>query len=422
MNLRIAYMTGEYPRISDTFIQREIASLRKLGVHIETISIRRTSNSQHVGPEQRAEFQRTYSILPVSPVRIATAHLNFLLRSPDKWFSTLLLSWKTKGIGFKALLRQFAYFIESALVAKFIQKRKLTHLHNHFANSSGTVAMLASAMGGFSFSLTMHGPAIFFEPQRWRIDVKCQRALFILCISHYCRSQAMIWAPQKVWQRLHIIHCGVDPEIYQQRNHSETGKKLLFVGRLASVKGLPVLIDAMKLLVMKYPNLMLTIVGDGPDRALLEEQTNQLGLKKNIHYTGPISQAEVANKLASTDVFVLPSFAEGVPVVLMEAMASGVPVVATQIAGVSELVEEGVSGYLVPPGDQKLLANRITTLLSSCELRKQMGHSGRQKVKEEFNTIIEANHILTILHNRLEGKKCPIRPSVPLTNPISSCF
>ena len=413
--MRIACMTGEYPRISDTFIQREIAALRQLGVHIETISIRRTANSQHVGPEQRSEFQRTYSILPVSPVRIATAHLNFLLKSPGKWFSTLLLAWKTKGLGFKALLRQFAYFIEAALVAKFIQKRKLTHIHNHFANSSATVAMLASAMGGFSFSLTMHGAPIFFEPQRWKIDVKCQRALFVLCISHFCRSQAMIWAPQKVWQRLHIIHCGVDPAIYQKREHSETGKRLLFVGRLASVKGLPVLIDVMNSLVIKYPYLVLTIVGDGPDRKLLEEQTNRLGLKNNIHFTGPVSQAEVANNLANTDVFVLPSFAEGVPVVLMEAMASGVPVVATQIAGISELVEEGISGYLVPPGDQQLLADRISNLLSNSELRKQMGQSGREKVKEEFNTLIEASRILTILQNRLAGKKCPIRPSA---NPI----
>ena len=411
MNLRIAYMTGEYPRISDTFIQREIAALRKLGVHIETISIRRTEKSQHVGLEQRTEFKRTYSILPVSPVRIASAHLSFLLRSPGKWFSALLLSWKTRGLGFKALLRQFAYFIEAALVAKFIRKRKLTHLHNHFANSSGTVAMLASAMGGFSFSLTMHGAPIFFEPQQWSLDVKCQRALFVLCISHYCRSQTMIWSPQKVWRRLHIVHCGVDTAMYQQRNHSETGKKLLFVGRLASIKGLPVLIDAIKLLVMNYPNLVLTIVGDGPDRRLLEEQTKQLGLESNIHFIGPLSQTEVANNLASTDVFVLPSFGEGVPVVLMEAMASGVPVVATQIAGIPELVEDGISGYLVPPGDQKLLADRINDLLSNSELRQQMGQSGREKVKEEFNSLIEANRILTILQNRLAGKKCPIRPS-----------
>ncbi len=411
MNLRIAYMTGEYPRISDTFIQREIAALRKLGVHIETISIRRTANSQHVGPEQRAEFQRTYSILPASPARIVAAHFSFLMRSPGKWFSTLFLAWKTKGLGFKALFHQLAYFVEAALVAKFIQKRKLTHLHNHFANSSATVAMLASAMGDFSFSFTIHGPAIFFEPQRWRIDAKCQQALFILCISHYCRSQAMIWAPQKVWQHLHIVHCGVAPVIYQQRNHSETGKKLLFVGRLASVKGLPVLLDVMNLLIMKYPKLVLTIVGDGPNRGILEEQTNQLGLKNNIHFIGPVSQAEVANNLANTDVFVLPSFAEGVPVVLMEAMASSVPVVATQIAGISELVEEGISGYLVPPGDQKLLADRISNLLANSELRKQMGQSGREKVKEEFNTRIEANRILTILQNRLLGKKCPIRPS-----------
>jgi len=411
MSLRIAYMTGEYPRATDTFIQREISSLRTLGMHIATISIRKTSIDEHLGPEQRAEAEQTYSIFPISPIRLLTAHIRLLFRSPRRWLIALGLAWCTRDHGLGATIRQVAYFLEAALVARFVIRNNLSHLHNHFANSSCSVAMIAATMGGFSFSFTIHGSAIFFDPKRWRIDEKCRRALFVSCISVFCRSQTMIWAPFDSWNRLHIIHCGVDPQRYELRQHSGRGTQLLFVGRLEVVKGLPILFDAIKQLMQKHRDIKLTVVGDGPDRALLENQTKQLGLSSHVEFVGKQSQSEVAERLSQSDLFILPSFAEGVPVVLMEAMAAGIPVIASRVTGVGELVDDGTSGFLVPPTDRDALIDRIHQLLEDPELRQRMGKVGREIVQHEFNMRSEAAKLYKILAARLAGNDCAIRPA-----------
>jgi glycosyltransferase involved in cell wall biosynthesis len=257
------------------------------------------------------------------------------------------------------------------------------HLHNHIAKASCTVAMLASELSGIPYSFTIHGPDIFFEPNHWRIDEKAARASFVACISDFCRSQLMCFAGQEHWDRFHIIHCGVDPSRYSLSDH--TGQELLFVGRLAAVKGLPVLLEALRDLSEGWH---LTVIGDGPDRAALERQAQGM----NVDFVGYKSQAEVAEALSRTDVFVLPSFAEGVPVVLMEAMASGVPVVTTQIAGVPELVRDD-AGRLVPPGDAAALAGALQGTLSDAEHRKAMGQQGRMIVDTNFNIGAEATRL-----------------------------
>jgi glycosyltransferase involved in cell wall biosynthesis len=259
----------------------------------------------------------------------------------------------------------------------------------------------------------MHGPSEFFEPKYWRVDEKIRRALFVSCISHFCRSQAMIFAPQEKWDKLHIVHCGVDPKLFAPVAHQGEGSRLLFVGRLAGVKGLPVLLEAMARLKPHRPSLRLSVAGDGPDRRKLEEQAKRLGLAENVRFLGYQSQQQVRDLLQQTDVFVLASFAEGVPVVLMEAMAAGVPVVATQIAGIPELVEDGASGFLVPPADPHALADRVERLLADADLRSRFGASGRKKVEREFNITTEAERLCQILTSAVQGQTLPIRPPTP---------
>lgn len=410
--MRIAYLTGEYPRATDTFIQREVAALREKGVDVYTFAIRKPGNEHIVGPEQKTERDRTFYILPVNPIPLLLAHLTLLLSSPGRYLRTLKLAWSTRQPGLLATFYQLFYFVEAGILAKQIGVKQIQHLHNHLADSSCTVAMLAAELGGFTFSFTMHGPNIFFEPHRWRIDEKIKRALFICCISHYCRSQGMIFVPFDKWNRMHIIHCGVDPALFNLVSHDEPGKRLLYTGRLAAVKGLPIMFESLAILKSSHPDIVLTVVGDGPDRAKLEQMTARLGLDENVKFVGYQSQAEVRKHMQQTDVFVLPSFAEGVPVVLMEAMAAGVPVVATQIAGVSELVEEGVSGYLVPPGDAVVLAERIETLLTDNQLRARFGATGRAKVEKDFNIHHEVALLYRVMTAALQGKVESIRPNL----------
>ena len=400
--MRIAYLTGTYPRATDTFIQREVAGLRSHGVEVDTFAVRKPENRQIVGPEQESERAQTFYILsekgvPSDLLGLAKAHLGLLFGRPNRYLSAIALALKTCQPGLKGLLYQIFYFLEAGTLAKQVNRRQIAHLHNHFGNTSCSVAMLAAALGGFTYSFTLHGPAIFFEPKRWRIDEKMKRASFISCISHYCRSQAMVFAPYQIWDRLHIIHCGVDPNQFSQVQHQGVGHRLLFVGRLAAVKGLPVLLESLVTIKQRISNVRLTVVGDGPDRSLLEARADELGLSEQVDFVGYQSQAAVRDYLQKTDVFVLPSFAEGVPVVLMEALMSGVPVVATQIAGVSELVEEGVNGFLVPPSNGERLGDRIQTLLLDGALRQQLGTQGALKVSAQFDINQESQKLAKLL-------------------------
>jgi colanic acid/amylovoran biosynthesis glycosyltransferase len=408
--MRIGYLTGEYPRATDTFIQREVAGLRDLGVDVQTFSIRRTGDEHIVGPEQAAERERTFYILPPNPIGLISNHLSLFFQSPGRYFKTFKLALRSQQGGPRGFLYQMFYLLEAGILARELQRRKVEHLHNHFPDSSGTVAMLAAALAGITSSFTMHGPYIFFAPDRWRLDIKIQQALFVCCISHFCRSQGMVFAPADCWDRMHIIHCGVDPALFTPVVHQADRQRLLFTGRIASAKGLPVLIEAMTKLTAIHPHVILTIIGDGPDRAAIEARVAQLNLGDNIQFVGYKSQAEVRTYLEHTDVFVLPSFAEGVPVVLMEAMAAGVPVVATRIAGIPELVEDGKSGYLVPPGDAQSLADRLAQLLADAELRSAMGKVGRSKVEQEFTIHDEVKRLKRVMEAALAGKGEAIRP------------
>jgi len=403
-NLRLAYMTGQYPRATDTFIQREVATLRQLGYHVQTFSVRKPPDTEQVGSETAAERSTTVYLLP--PVDLLRSHLAQLLSAPRRYFSALALAIRNCPPGLRAMALQMAYFAEAAILARLMKKHSLSHLHNHLSDSSCSVAAIAAEMGAFTFSFTMHGPAEFYEPKLWWIDQKVRRSLFVNCISHFCRSQAMVFSPADCWEKLHIVHCGVDPKLFEMKKHVGRGSKILFIGRLAAAKGLPVLLDA----IARLESASLDIAGDGPDREMLEKKTKLLGLSDRVRFLGYQSQSQVRELLHLTDVFVLSSFAEGVPVVLMEAMAAGVPVVATCIAGIPELVQHEHSGLLVSPGDVDATSNSIRQLLEDADLRNKFAIAAREKIERDFNIQTEARWLATILTSALAGKATGLRP------------
>lgn len=409
--MRIAYLTGEYPRATDTFIQREVEGLRKLGVEVHTFSVRPTGNEHIVGPEQQAERDRTTTLLPPYLPHLLQAHLSLLFQSPRRYAQGLKLAWVGRSPGLKALFYQLFYFIEAGTLAHALQQRQIQHLHNHLADSSCTVAMLAATLAGIRFSFTIHGPAIFFEPYRWRLDLKVKQALFVSCISYYCRSQLMLLSSPNHWSKLHIVHCSVDPQRLIPVVHQPNCKRLLYTGRLSAAKGLPILFEALGRVVLHHPDLVLTLVGDGPDRQALETLTADLKLSPYLKFVGYQSQDAVCEYLHKSDIFVLPSFSEGLPVALMEALAAGVPVVTTTVAGISELVEDGVNGYLVPPGAVEPLVKRLMQLLENEDLRERMGQAGRIKVEQEFNLAQEVPWLKKIMEAALFGRTEALRPS-----------
>ena len=394
--MKIAYLTGEYPRATDTFIQREVAALRELGIEVQTCSIRRTGVQHLVGEEQRAEAARTFHVLPaaLNPLTLTRAKLA-ALRAPGRYFRALALAWKTAPKGVKGRLYNLVYFAEALVLARHMRQAGATHLHNHIAKSSCTVAMLASELSGIPYSFTLHGPDIFFAPEHWRLDEKIARARFVACISEFCRSQAMLWSDRAHWDKLQIVHCGV--ELARYASGQRTGTRLMFVGRLDAVKGVPVLLEAFAEAIADRPDLRLTLVGDGPDRAALEAEVAARGLTGAVEFAGYRSQSEVAEMLAIHDALVLPSFAEGVPVVLMEAAAAALPVIATAVGGVGELVKHGQTGVLVPPGDGAALREAILQIMGDGALRARMGAAGRTVVEDGFTARTEAARLARLM-------------------------
>ena len=404
--MRVGYLTACYPRATDTFIQREVAGLRAAGVQVETFSVRTPTAEHFVGPEQRDEHARTTYLLAAGAPAMVAAHLRLLLTSPKRWIATAELAWRARQPGLRGLLLQGAYFLEAGLLARLARRRGLDHLHNHFGDSSGSVTMLAAALGGLPFSMTIHGPHVFFERSRWRLDIKTAQAAFVVCISHFARSQVMAVTPVERWQDLHIVHCGVDPSAYDEPTDEAGRFRVLVVGRLDKEKGLPVLLDAAKIAHAQVPALRVDLIGDGPDRAALEDRVRKLGLDEVVRFLGSKSPAIVREELRVADLVVMSSFAEGLPVVLMEALAARTPVVSTNIMGVPELVRDRIAGRLVPPGDVDALAAAVVEMAElTPEARRALGEAGRSVVEEHFDVRQEAARLAALFELHRPSKQ-----------------
>lgn len=409
--MRIAYLTALYPAVSHTFILREVEGLQALGLDVMTVSVRHPGAEHLRGVAEQEAARSTFYILKAvrQGLTLPKAVLAALAR-PGRFVRALRLAWRTRAPGLRAGLYQMFYLAEALILARHLHKHEVAHVHSHFAQASATVAMLAAELADLPFSFTLHGPADLYEPHRWHLREKIARAAFVACISHFARSQGMLFSNPADWDRLRIIHCGVIPENYAHASdRAETpGTELLFVGRLAPVKGLRVLLAALARARETRPDLRLTIVGDGEDRAHLEQLAEPMG--EAVRFTGYLSQAEVAERLAQADAFVLPSFAEGLPVVLMEALAAGKTAIAPRVAGVAELIEDGRTGYLMHAGDVDGLTKALEQLAADPKAGQALGAAGREIVRAEFDARTEAARIARLF---LEGPGADLRP-VPL--------
>ena len=351
----VAYLTGGYPRVTDAFLHREINGVEACGITVERFAVRRPADADVVGDDQRAERDRTTYLLDCSLIQQAVAVIAAFRRSPKRFLASARLAFGTRRLGSSGAVHQLAYFVEAAVLADLMAERRVDHLHDHFSDASCTVAMLASSLSGIPFSFTVHGPAIFFEAHLWHLRTKLEAASFVVAISSYARSQASLFSDPAIWDRIHVVHCGVDrpapsaPATPQRDRAADSPANLLFVGRLERIKGLMVLLDAVARMVEDGRSLQLTLVGDGSQHPELAARLHELGLTDIVHFDGYRSQVLVQERLADADVLVLPSYSEGVPISLMEAFAASLPVVATNVGGVTELVHHDVNGLVVNP-------------------------------------------------------------------------
>jgi colanic acid/amylovoran biosynthesis glycosyltransferase len=405
---RIGYLIAEYPKISHTFIDREIEALRELGVDVATFSIRPTPADQLLTEADRRAAAETFSILPAGPGRLARAHLRGLRAHPLRYATTLVQALRLSAGGARANLWQLFYFAEAMVLWEECRRRGIDHIHAHFANVASAVAMFAASFGGgdrMSWSFTMHGPTEFDDVTRYAIAEKIRSATFVACISDYCRAQLMKLVEPRHWDKLSVVRCGLDfdqlPDLdldldvgldldeagagVDTDGRASGPLRVLSVGRLVADKGQLLLVQAVAALRARGVDVTLTLVGDGPDRGALTDAVRRLGIGESVLLAGAVDQGRLPELYLSSDVFCMPSFAEGLPVVLMEAMAHGLPVVATRIAGVSELVQDGVNGAVVAAGRVDLIVDALARLAADPELRARWGAAGRHGVRDDHD-------------------------------------
>lgn len=400
---RLAYLTSEYPAPSHTFIRREVAVLRERGWAIDTFSIRAPAPVA-LDAAMSDEMRRTFVILQQSIWRFCTAHLRLILTHPRRYLQAIGLAARHRAPGLRALFLSGAHFLEAGLLARELERRGIDHLHNHFANSGATVGMIAARLCQIGWSFTMHGVSETDYPAGLLLARKIEAADFVVCASWFMRAQALRSVAPGQWGKVHVVRCGVAlADLPERQNRKAPVPVLLCVGRLSPEKGHAGLLEAFASLSKSY-EIELHLIGDGPTRALLEKLAGELGISSRVRFLGAMAEAATLAEIAKADLLVLPSFLEGLPLVLMEAMALGIPVVAPRVAGIPELVEDGRNGLLFTPSNWGELAEQISRLLSDSALCERIGPRARRTVVSGFDIRLAAGS-LSELFSSVGGKR-----------------
>ena len=416
---RIAYLLSQYPAISHTFFLNEVLALRSLGFRIETASI----NSIHppAGGFPAAEMQeaaQTFYIKQTPKLAI----LALLFRSVFTNTSVVLRGlsaavrlrpWDIPGTGYALF-----YLVEAIILGDWMKRRGLSHLHVHFGGAVATVGMLTSVAWRIPYSLTIHGPEEFYDVGPPFLEQKIGLAAFVTCISHYCRSQVLKISPVADWPKFHVCRLGVQTEIFQPVTAASRDMlHIVNVGRLHPAKGQMILLESFRELQKRGVAARLSIIGDGTGADALRNFIERSDLSGLVTLHGALSHPATRAILGTADLFVLPSFAEGVPVALMEAMSMEVACISTYVAGIPELIEAGEQGLLVPPSSVQALTEAMESLLTNHNLRRLIAKAGRRKVLSDYDLATNIRRLASVFEQHglsaAESHERLMSPSIP---------
>lgn len=397
----MAYLVSQYPAVNHTFILREIRQLRALGFDIHVVSIAAADRPHdRLEADERDEAARTFYVKPGGVGGALAAHAATLLSRPASYLRGLGAALKSGRLDPFKTVSQLAYFVEAVIVGRLMEGRGVSHVHSHF---SSTVALHAARVFPVTMSVTIHGPAEFDDPAGFQLADKIKRASFVCAISNFARSQLMKVSNYEDWDKIEVAPLGIDPSVFAPRPFRDAPApfEIICVGRLAAVKAQHVLVAAVDRLAREGRDVRLRLVGDGPDRADLERNVAARSLGGRVVFEGWLNQERVRELYARADIFALASFAEGVPVVLMEAMAMEIPCVATTVNGIPELIRDGVDGLLVAPSDEEELARAVAALMDDAALRRRLGEAGRRRVLEKYDLARNTDRLAAVFKRRL---------------------
>lgn len=397
--MRIAYLINQYPKGSHTFIRREILALERLGFEVQRISLRGWDSWCPDEQDQR-EHAKTQYVLRNGLKGLLLPTVRAFLRAPMRFLAGARLAYKMARESDRTLPYFLAYFAEACQVFLWVREFGATRLHAHFGTNSADVAMFVGALGGPPYSFTVHGPEEFLKPMG--LLKKVQRSNFVVTISSFGRSQMYMLSRHVDWHKIHVVHCGLEPAFYETApRRAEPAPRLVCVGRLCESKGQLFLIEAVKRLRDMRIEVELVLVGDGEMRPEIEHLIAKYGLAQQVRITGWVSSSEVRNEIVAARALVLPSFAEGLPVAIMEAMALRRPVLTTYIAGIPELVRHGENGWLFAAGSMEELTDAMAECLRApIEELQRIGDAGYKRIIERHSSDNEAEKLAALF--RLE--------------------
>ena len=400
---RVAYILNQYPKVSHSFIRTEILALERHGIAVERIAMRGW-DAEVVDPLDRDERDRTRYVLQDGAWMLLFAVARALATRPVRTVAAAACALRLSRQGDRNWLIHLIYFAEACRIARWLAERRVDHAHAHFGSNAATVALLVRRLGGPPFSFTVHGPEEFDKPLQFKLREKMRDAAAVVAITSFCRSQLFRWADEADWPKIRVVGCALDDRFFAaapDASASDTGVELVCVGRLCAQKGQLLLIEALAQLHARGHRVRLTLAGDGEMRAEVEAAIARASLADAVTITGWIDAATVAALLRRSRALVLPSFAEGLPIVIMEAMALGRATVTTMIAGIPELVRDGEEGYLIPAGDVAALTDALERLLATPdEVLAAMGRRAAERVRERHGSDRQAQALAQLFAQR----------------------
>ena len=401
---KITYLVSQYPKLSQTFISKEIRGLRSRGVDINVASINRADGElAYFSDWEQQEIPSVYYVKSHGVVGALGAHVGMLIRKPTKYFRCVADVFKHSELSLDKFFFNLMYMTEALMIGRWMQETASSHLHAHLGSQASTVGMYIQRGFDFSFSMTIHGPDEFHDANSHYLSTKMQVCSFVVCISYFAQSQMMLHSSVENWDKLEVVRLGVFPEEYQPEDRSENSNvfEILCVGRLCPAKGQHILVHAVKKLCDLGCNIRVRFVGSGETEQSLKSLVSCLGLTDSVVFEGAVGQDQIRELYSNASIFSLPSFAEGIPIVLMEAMSMALPCVTTRITGIPELIDDGLDGLLVAASAVDELSDAIERLYKDTALRKRLGEAGRQKILQQYNLPINLDSLAGLLREKL---------------------
>jgi colanic acid/amylovoran biosynthesis glycosyltransferase len=401
--MRIAYLVNEYPKVSHTFIRREIRALERRGFEIARIALRGWDQDL-ADPEDQVERDRTWFVLREGAPALLLAVTRMLFTQPVRLLRATMLACLMSRRAERPLPVHLAYLAEACRIGLWLRGKGIKHLHAHFSTNPAEVAMLVHVLGGPQWSFTAHGSATLENPTLIGLSEKVRRCAFMVTVCSFGRGQVLRFADQQDRAKVHVVHCGLDSAFFEAPIRPESTRRLVCVGRLCKEKAHFLLLEAARRLSAQGVDFELVLAGDGELRAEIEELIERYSLRSRVRITGWLSGERVRNEILASRALVLPSLIEGLPVVIMEAMALRRPVISTFVAGVPELVKSGEHGWLVPAGDADGLAEAMLACLDTpASVLSQMGEAAHRRALERHSVDTEAAKLADLFEAAVKG-------------------